>query len=791
MKNNTRNTNFAIHLRGLGIGISAIACMTALQPSGAYAQELLNADVSTEDAITKSNEIVVIARRRSESLQDVPLAVSVVQAADLQRNGVDSVAELSLVAPALTVSPPPGGGRSSPNFAIRGLSQQELSILGDQSVSTYVGDVVVARVQGLNGALFDVSSIEVLRGPQGTLFGRNTTGGAVVLRPNQPSFNPEGMAGVTIGNLGTFNTEAMLNVPVSDTISLRVAGRTLHDNGYVYDSLLGRNVNFTKQQAARVSLLIEPNSNFSALTTYEYFHENDGGTAAYLVGINPDAFVNDPAFRAARGYRPLEDLLAEQQGRSIYEIASGTPAFNRIETHMVSNTLTYDLSDRISFKNIIAYRDVKDDLRDDLDGTESSIFPQERIDDSWQFSNEFQVIGSFDRFDWIAGLYYFKERGRLQAYSSAVAVDPGNIEPEFVPDYPDAGLSLTDIEGRNISYAAFAQGSYEVADNLKLTAGIRMTKDKRRSIIRNRLPRIGTCRFTIDADNNPATPEVTPPLSNCQVEGNDSFSEPTYNISLDYKVAPGKLVYLAHRHGYRSGGFGSRATTEAGLTRTYDPETVDDFEVGVKTDWYLGGAFLRTNLAAYHADYKDIQRVLTDASLVPVQAVTVNAGSARIRGLEAEILLRPVAWIDLNANYAYTDAQFKDFVTPNGADLSNSRFARAPKHVYTLGARISPPIPAGLGEVSFGGSFYHHGGYNADDNHIPGVSDMPSHELVNIDASWNNIMESGFDISAAVTNLTKEKYSYYIANLLGLGVLPHFAGEPRRAMVTLRYHFGQ
>ena len=432
---------------------------------------------------------------------------------------------------------------------------------------------------------------------------------------------------------------------------------------------------------------------------------------------------------------------------------------------------------------------MKDDLRDDLDGTESSIFPQERIDSSWQLSNEFQVMGSHNRFDWIAGLYYFKEWGRLQAYSSSNAVDPGDVEYMHVPEYPDASLSLTDVEGRNKSYAVFAQGTYELVDNLRLTIGARYTKDERQSTIRNRFPR-GNCRFTIDHDGNPATPEILPALADCRVDASKSFSEPTYNISLDYRFGADKLVYIAHRHGYRSGGFGSRATTEVGLAETYRPETVDDVEFGVKADWRLGGSFLRTNLAAYYADYKDIQRVLTDATIVPVQAVTVNAGSARIQGIEAEVLFRPVPWLDLFANYAYTDAKFKKFETPAGVDLSSSTFSRAPKNVYSLGAKITPPIPADMGEISFGGNYYFHGKYNADDLHVAGVTDMPSYKLVNLNANWDNIMGSGLDLSAAVTNLTKERYSYYVANLLGLGVLPHFAGEPRRVMVTARYRFG-
>lgn len=741
------------------------------------------------EAAGDGDAIVVEARRRDERIQDVPLAVSAIQAQDLQNSGVVSVGQLTLVVPALTMAPSPGGGRSSPNFSIRGMSQQELSILGDQSVSSYVGDVVIARIQGLNGALYDVGSVEVLRGPQGTLFGRNNTGGAVVIRPNKPKDTLEGMAAFTLGSFETRNAEAMINLPLNPDVSLRISGRTLHDEGYVYDELLGRNVNNTSQQALRVQLRARPTSDLDMLFSYEYFHEDDGGVGAYVGAVNPAASNNAAAFRAARNYRPLEVLLAQQQARGIYRIASGTPAYVKIDTHLLSHTMTYEASSGITFKNILGYRRVKDDLRDDLDGTESSIFPQERIDHSWQFSEEFQVIGSAPRLDWIAGLYYFQERGRLEAYSASNAVDPGSVEYLHVTDYPDLGLSVTDVGARNISYAVYAQGTYELLDGLKLTAGARWNKDLRRSIIRNRLPR-GSCRFTTDGDNNPATPETTPPLSQCIVNAQHDFSSPTYNISLDYKVDGDRLVYLAHRHGYRTGGFGSRATSQAGLSKYYEPETVDDFELGLKADWHLGGALLHTNLAAYTANYKKIQRILTDATFTPPQSVTVNAGSARIRGIEAEVMLRPVSWLDLTANYAFTDAKFKNFITPTGVDLSASPLARAPRNVYTLGARITPPLPAGMGEVSLGGSYYHHGAYNADDAYVAGVTEMPAYKLVNLDANWNNVLGSGIDLNATVTNLTKTQYSYYVANLLGLGVLPYFAGEPRRFNLTIRYHFG-
>ncbi|GFE82075.1 TonB-dependent receptor [Steroidobacter agaridevorans] len=777
-----------------GLGKKFVCGLTAF--AGWAATSTVLAQVQSEAAPTTvqpasvgPEEVIVTARRRDERLQDVPLAVTAVSSAELQHQNILSVAQLSQAAPALVTVPASGGGRSQPVFTIRGLSAQELSVIGDPSVSTYLGDVVMARTQGMNAALFDVGSIEILRGPQGTLFGRNTTGGAVVIRPNRPTDRFEGRVALTGGNFETFNTEAMINVPVGELLKVRVAAVNRKDDGFVYDELLGRNINDTDQQAARVSALLTLPGDAEVLTVYDYFRDDSGSTPGFIKHVNPNGSFNGEAYRAARGYRPLETLLSEQQARGIYRVANGTPLFNDIKTHTFSNTITVPLSDDVSIKNILGYRTVWDELRDDVDGTESALFPQERNDRGHQVSEEFQLLGTAGRLDWITGLYYFREKGRTQAESYAGAVDPGPIEPRHVEEYEGPAYSITDVAGENTSYAVFAQGTYELLDGLKLTAGARYTRDEREATIRNRTR--SACRFTLDQDGDPATPETTPALGDCAVTNDASFSEPTYNISLDYQFADSKLVYLAHRHGYRSGGFGSRAASQAGLARTFEPESVDDVEIGLKADWRPGDVFLRTNLAAYYSKYEDIQRILTDPNVAPVTAVTTNAGRARIQGIEAELMVRPIESLELSADYAYTDAEFTEFIAPDGTDLSNAPFARAPKNVYTFGARYTLPIDASRGDISLGGSFYHVDEYSAVDDVIPGVTGVAARELVNADVSWNAVLGSRFDLSAYVTNLLDKQSSSLFVTLNGLGFTSHIAEEPRRYGVSVRYHFGE
>ena len=755
-------------------------------------------------------DIIVQARRRDERLQDVPVSVAVTTPATLQQNNITSVADLSRVNPSLIATPGLGSGRAYPVFAIRGQSQQEFTLLADPSVPVYLGDVVAARTQGVNGAIFDVAAVEVLRGAQGTLFGRNSTGGAIVIRPNRPTDQFEGEFGATFGSRNMQNFDAMLNVPVNDYIQFRIAGASRQDSGFVYDEILKRKINDTDQQAARFSLrFFNPASEIESLTTYDYFHENDGGTGTFLSKLvlpaGPGSRITD-AYGAPRNYTPFSTLLAEQQARGIYRIATGVDVFNKIDTHTVQNATTIPITEGLTFKNILGYRHVKSHAVDDYDGTSNAVQQGERRDYTGQFTEEMQLFGDIGRLKYIVGAYFFWERGRNEGLSAAGAIDPGAAESGLVLDYPvlDARtLSNTDVAATNKSYAAFGQVDYEVVDGLTLTGGIRFNTDKRSIIARNRFMQNFDpdsqflCRFSRDLDNNPATPET--PAANltpeqCEVRAKAKFSKPTYNLSIQYKFNNDAMVYLAHRRGYRTGGFAARASTEAGLQQTFNPEFVDDFEAGFKGDWRFGGTFLRTNLAVYYSKYRDLQRALTQVPAAggPLTTVPVNIGKARIWGIEADVLFRPVRQLELTANYAYTNAKYLEFLiqNPDGTttDRSGDPFARAPRNVYTLGARFTPDLGSKLGELSVGANFFHTDGYNGLEDYLAGYTEVKGYSLVNADVSLNDVMESGVDLRVFVTNLTNKRYQLQaFPPVLGFSV--NSPGTPRTIGVSARVRF--
>lgn len=770
----------------------SLACLTTAMcslPAVALAQTAAAPTQEQAQAASSIDDIVVTARRREERLQDVPLAVTAVSPEVLEQQNITTVSGLRTMSPSLVIVPGAGANKSTPTFAIRGQSQQELTILADPSVSLYIGDIVAPRSQGSNGSLFDLASVQVLKGPQGTLFGRNSTGGIVQLNPNLPTQDFGGSFAVTYGNFGTLNTEAVLNMPLSDSLAARVAIVNNTDDGYLYDVHLGRNVNYTDNQAIRASLRWTPSDTLSNTLVLDAFHSNEGGAGSFIRAINPNGVFNSAPARAARNYPTLESMLADQQARGPRQTASGTPSFSKVDTLTIANTTQWDLNDSVSFKNILGYRKVDSHSYEDTDGLPIPLLEIERIFEQEQYSNEFQVFGDTGNLNWIAGAYYFNETGSDQGASVTGAVDFGNVQPTSVFAYPS--WANTFVTADNTSYAVFAQGTYafDAIPGLSLTAGIRQNWDERTAVVRNQT---GTaCRFSVDHDGNPATPEVVPTLANCALPLSVDYSEPTWNVSLDYQFGDNKLVYVAHRHGYRTGGFGARATTEAGLRRSFQPEIVDDIEVGVKADWrFENGAFLRTNLAVYNSDYSDIQRLLQDNTVIPVTTVTTNAESARIRGAEFEFLFRPVASFELSGFWSYTDAKFEKFIDPNGVDLSNTGFSRAPKNVYSVSARYTANIPQEIGsELSFGVSYFHTDDFVDNDSAQP-TQITYGYELVNLNMDWRNVYGTDVTLGAYVNNVFDEEYDFGMLDVFSsLGFSSRTPGDPRTYGVRLKYEF--
>lgn len=782
-------------------GLTAMALTSAANAATGGQAPAANpaSEVTQAEGVSDEYAIIVTARRKEENLQDVPVAISVLGGEALERENIVDAADLGGAVPGLIVGNSVGGGRSSPTFAIRGQSQQELSGIADPSVPLYVNDIAVPRSQGSNTAFFDLAGIEVAKGPQGTLFGRNTTGGAIIIRTHRPENDFSAYVSPMAGNFGMFGLDAMINVPLGDFGAVRVAGQHYERDGYLRDVLLDKKINSINEDAVRISLLLEPVDGLKNDTTFQYTNSDNGGTGGYIV------FSLNPLFQAG---------LTARQNLGFRETESGLPMFARVDTYHVDNTTTYEVTPEITMKNIFGYRDMKLHSVDDFDGSANILFPVERIVEQHQVSNEVQLQGDFDRFDFILGAYYFRENGSDQALTtgalSSISVPDAVIEPPSILDY-DPRYSNTFVGYTNTSHAIFLQGNYEILDGLSATAGIRQNWDKREANIMSRgfIGAVSTtslsCRFTLDEDGNSTTPETRPSLANCLFSDQKKFDELTYNLSLQYQLNDRIMAYAAHRHGYRSGGFGARGNSQATLSDTFEPEIVDDVEIGLKADWRFGDSFLRTNVAAYRANYNDMQRVLilSPPGVTPT-TLTTNAGKARVQGIEFEGIFRPSPLFELSGFYTYTDAGFRKYIGPNGDDLSGQVFSRAPKHTFSVTAAVMPPLPEGKGDLRFSLTYRYQAKYDYNDDYaleqtlagtpLPAgvqynlAQTIDAQKLLGANIEWISIMGSNFDASIFAENLANRKYLLPYFGISGV-FEARTPATPRTVGVRLRARF--
>lgn len=726
-------------------------------------------------------EIIVTSRRRAETAQSVPLAVTALTGSLLDRNNIVSVEDLRTQVPSLTIVPGAGANRSVPTFAIRGLSQQELTVFSDPAVMVYYNDMAIPRSQGINQTLYDIEAVEVLKGPQGTLFGRNVVGGAISIRPNMPTDEFDANIGTTVGSHERINTKFMLNTPLTDWAQFRIAGATTRSEGWFKDVLLDDYINNEDSKALRVSLALQPTDKLDSVFTYSRYLQNDGGTGSFVKFLNP----NHPALvpRYTGNLSPAA-MLAQQQSLGSRKTASGVRQYARISTWDLMNTTTYELSDSLTLKNILGYRELSANFNDDTDGTPVAILQINRVADFEQLSQELQLIGTTEKMDWIVGLYYFREEGSND--DASVTFGPQSTPyPHGVPrEFP--AWATTFPVGENTSTAIFGQTTYKLdnlLEGLSATVGLRYNEDEREAGLRNRTQ--SACRLRTNAG-------VALPLSQCRYDDGKTFREYTWNVGLEYQWSDDVMYYLAHRRGYRTGVFSPRADTPTAFATTADPEIVDDIEFGAKADWgFANGMSLRTNMALYYAKYDDIQRLITDPTTIPVSTVAANAGDARIMGGELEFTFLPTANVELSGFVSYTDAEFKEFADPfSGADLSGNPFARAPEWIGSISGRYTLPLDAAVGDVYVQANYWYHGEYSANDTVSPNTA-MSSFSLINGRIGWDSVYGTPLDLGIWVKNAADKKYDFSVLTLeTALGFASSTPGDPRTWGLDLTYRFG-
>ncbi len=603
--------------------------------TGAEQQDTAAAAASTESGGLE--EIIVTAQKRSESLQKTPISIVAMTGVDLEKKGIVDLTDLRSYVPALQVTPHPNSATTARVF-IRGVGNNDDQITVDPSVAIYLDGIYIARGQGLSAEIAEVERIEVLRGPQGSLYGRNATGGAINYITRTPALGEfQAKQTLTYGNYGQFRTRTRVNIPIGDRLAVELAYLHSEKDGFVRNPGTGvRRWGDQRRDGYRAAVLWRPLDGLELRYSYDRSDIND--TPPYIVAAPFYPIVADRPSAGSSFVRSLQRNDVTSQGHNF--------------------TANWDVSDNLTIKSLTGYRKLSNLTNQNYLTGAAGPFPLFLTgfdQDQKQWSEEVQLIGSaFDRqLEYVLGAYYFDEKGNSADFTAPTG------RPRL-----DRSATI-----HNRAYALYGQASWRPAflEGLYLTGGLRWSRDEREA--------------TLD---QAVVPAVGAPTVLQRGTGNNQFSNVSPSAVIGYNVTPDVNIYAKYSKGYKTGGYNLRASTVQRFNEGFGPETLGSFEVGVKSTWLDDR--LRLNVAAFRSNYKDIQTNVQLDVANPAITDVFNAGRARIQGVEFELTAKPVDSLTFSANYAYLDAKFQKITDPaTGADITaRYTFIEAPKHTLTL-----------------------------------------------------------------------------------------------------------
>lgn len=762
--------------------LALCASCWGLAVGSAWAQQATQSASSAQSDTLE--EVIVTARRRAESLQQVPIAITAIDQDTLQRQGVTTLTDLQQLVPSAYVSGY-AHGSSQQFFSLRGQSESGLNTGGGAgggaAVVGYLSEVPVPMSGP--GLYYDLQSVEVLKGPQGTLFGRNTTGGAVLFEPRRPDLERmEGYGQLLGGSYARGEAQGAINLPLVDgRLAVRVAAQVESRQGYTKDANTGVEYDNRHFRAARVGVLFQPDDAVENYFIANYVAIKEHGPGAVLVAANPAVSAAGPT---------ILDYLAAQQARGIRSTALDTPELDQGTFFNLINKTSVQLGDNIKLRNILSYSGQKVKRLSDEDGTTlvllDSIGP---APGTWQTdttttTEELQLQGnSFSgTLNWQTGVYYEDDRSpdpARQTFTQQVVLLPYF----FNTTGTDLGGTTTGVYGQGtVKLNEWLQG-------LSFTAGYRYTWDRLHE---------GYSQ-TLSSARTPATGDFCLSIAggllypNCFVYAAANHSGDSYTLGFDYQMSPSTLWYVVSRQGYKSGGFNIIAATVGAIDSpafSYKPETVRDVEVGVKADWVIGEFKGRTNVAIYNSWYLDAQVNTSELINNQQEAVTQNAARARIRGLEIENTLQPTSFTELTLSYSYMNAAYTRYITPLGTDLTGLPYAYAPKNKAGASVRVRLPFTKSIGEIWVGGNYTYQDQVFAGFSAVTPESYMPGYGLLGLRVDYGRIGGTGLSGSIFATNLTDKVYRVANEDLYTtIGTTTTVYGEPRMYGVTMKYEF--
>ena len=753
---------------------------------------LLEMPAVAEDRTPELEEIVVTAQRRVESLQDVPLAITAFSAEQLEQQGITDIKAISERTPGFTM------GMFNPlqtQLYIRGIGSNEDGAGGDQSVIVFIDEVYAGRSASMNLDLYDLERVEVLRGPQGTLFGKNVVGGALNLITMKPGEETDAALEASLGNHGAMHARGRLMGPIGDNLYGKIAVSFRERDGYIEnyaenfpqfmpDPVDGDDLLDVDSLSGRGHLRWLPSDalelNFTLFASR--MKTSSQGAARHFIGP-PGLFYTADASLVPNYDDEIHTVISETRGRA------------EIDNFGVTARVDYDINDSMVFTSLTAFRNV-DGVNEEplgaggasalrlstgtvpqaLDGENSS------WDESDTFSQELRIASAGGgRLQWVAGLYYLNEQtDRTENFGLGLRVPDGmggvfTVIPVAVGE--DVQMSETN------SFAVFGQATYAITDQLSLSLGARQIEEEK-DIHRIGLPAV------------PAIPGLSQPLEAWDFEQDIDFSAFTPKASLEFRPTDTALLYASYSEGFKSGGWQGLSAREVIAATPFQPEEAILYEVGAKTEWLDNR--LRLNVATFLTDYTDLQILQL---LVPEEApagapgilLTQNAADAEITGVEVEFTLVPdERWL-INGSITHLDTEFSNFFipsgfrTPGGVGADTSRegndLRNAPKWAYNLFVRYEHPLGNG-GTLALQGDFRHKDKVYQDPD-LEEVAAIPAHDLVNFKVSYEP-PGGGYRIDAWMENAFNE--DYFLHNFPATGDGFATPGPPRMYGVTLSFN---
>lgn len=757
------------------MGLLLTCALSALSlPGQAGAQEGTTASDGIED-------IVVTARRVEENLQTTPVAVTAMTGQMLEDRGIKDVTELSGSTPNLVLQASGANGSSkTPAIFLRGLGQADNVLTADPAVGLYLDGVYIARNTGAILDLVDLERVEILRGPQGTLFGKNTIGGAINLVSQKPSDSFDASAELTAGNYSRIAGKAMVNLPIGENLALRLSGYANKQDGYIdLVNYPGREFGDDKTWGGRGQLRWRPANNLTVDLAVDYSSTHNTGAPAVLLGTYPSAltptfynllFSGDPSCMTPAGQQSNSACFGPVQVPADPRVSKATffsrslekiDPVNSFDALGVNLTLNWEISS-LTINSITSYRRFRSDYSGD-GGLFGGLFFQTSADrqDAEQYSQEIQISGQAldDRFKWLVGGYFFYE----YTFSHVDVLSALAAAPFLGTTYP----LLTDNAEPTHTYnvAAFGQATFDLTSWLHLTGGLRWTYEKKDAFL------------------------VLLPAAPQGLEGELTVRRVTPLVTLAADLAPGLFAYATYSEGFRSGGFPPRIIGQVSSIPDYGPESAKSYEVGFKAD--LLSNKLRANVAVFKTDYTDFQGPGTRTDLVPPFGTVINAGDARIKGVELELVAAPSRYVRIDASVSHLDTRLTradPTLNEEGVPVPvGKRLPFSPAWKASAGTSVTVPFSDGSeivlrGDVSLTDRIYYS---------LMNERDVSQESVILVNAGVTYRFDNErLELGVNVKNLTDSSYYTSISRSRDTtGTLTAILSPPRTWSATVRWRY--